>query len=72
MTDEQRQALLDAHNKFRGMTSNPPAKDMPALVWDYKIEALAQAYIDKCPGMVHSKDLVYPVKQTNKYDYSLH
>ena len=47
-SDEERQSFVIAHNKYRGIVSNPYAKSMPAVVWDSFLEGEVQAYTDKC------------------------
>ena len=40
--------LLIAHNKYRGLVSNPYPESMPAVVWDDYLEKETQKYTDKC------------------------
>ena len=40
--------LLIAHNKYRGLVSNPYPESMPAVVWDDYLEIEMQKHTDKC------------------------
>ena len=40
--------LLIAHNKYRGLVSNPYPESMPAVVWDDYLEKETQKYAEKC------------------------
>jgi hypothetical protein len=54
MSDEQKKAVLDRHNKLRSKrnaTYQPcTAADMEAMVWDDKLAAESQAWADGCIG----------------------
>ncbi|PKU35715.1 peptidase inhibitor hypothetical protein [Limosa lapponica baueri] len=47
LSDEEKQIILDGHNKYRSQVS-PPAMDMLKMTWDTELEAFAQAYAEKC------------------------
>ena len=62
LTTAEKQAILDMHNELRNRVArgdlvsdgHPPATDMNSLVWDDGLEAVAQAYVDTCPGVAHN------------------
>ena len=65
-SDEERQSFVIAHNKYRGIVSNPYAKSMPAVVWDSFLENEMQTYTDKCIWG-HDSSRKYSVKHQNNF-----
>ena len=46
--EQDKQAFLDRHNKWRALTRDPMASNMEAVVWDDKLQLVAQNYANKC------------------------
>lgn len=58
LTAQQKQQLLDLHNLER-CNVNPTASSMPAMVWDVRLEQVAQDYANSCPPLgVHNPNRV--------------
>lgn len=53
------QQLVDMHNAVRAAV-NPPNGPIPPLVWDDEVAAVAQAYVDTCPGLAHNTNRYLP------------
>jgi len=55
MTDADRKAFVDAHNKYRAKVKEDypcqkPISDLNKVTWDSTIENVAQTYTNTCPG----------------------
>ncbi|NXX24392.1 PI16 inhibitor, partial [Nicator chloris] len=47
LSDEEKEIILDEHNKYRSQVS-PPAKGMMKMTWDIDLEVDAQKRAEKC------------------------
>lgn len=53
LSQDEKNTILRKHNEARCAVS-PAASNMARLVWDSKIEQVAQRYADSCPGYAHN------------------
>eukprot|EP00105_Crassostrea_gigas_P028320 XP_011449940.1 PREDICTED: uncharacterized protein LOC105344061 isoform X1 [Crassostrea gigas] len=58
MTEVDKQAVLDQHNRLRGGV-NPPATDLVKLKWDERLAAVAQKWANQCEAG-HDKERNVP------------
>ncbi|NWV55460.1 PI16 inhibitor, partial [Daphoenositta chrysoptera] len=47
LSDEEKEIILDEHNKYRSEV-NPPARAMMKMTWDKDLEVIAQEHAKKC------------------------
>eukprot|EP01083_Nonionella_stella_P222853 794844_1 len=70
LTTVEKQAILDLHNELRDRVAggglvaegHPAATNMNSLIWDDGLAAVAQTYVESCPGLGHNDDREFQIK----------